>query len=114
MDKNHYETALLLAAGAVLGQIVTILADMSFSVWSFLPMIVVVCLLGAVTVRTIAQKKGLVTTGVKTRLATGVWISVVWELFRRRIIWPVDILKYILLFVVLYIFFKVVQRTWEV
>jgi len=113
MDKNYYETALLLASGAVLGQILTILIDMSFSVLSFVPMIVLVCLLGVVSVRTVSQKKGLVKTSVKTRLVTGVWVSLVWELFRRRIIWPLDILKYVMLFVVLYALFKVVQRTWE-
>jgi len=37
MNKKGYETAVLLAAGAVLGQIIAVLLEMSFTVLSFIP-----------------------------------------------------------------------------
>jgi hypothetical protein len=113
MDKEHYKTALLLAAGAALGQILCILIDVSFSIWGFLPMILLVFLLGALSLRSIARNKGLVTAGVRTRVATGVWIFLVWELLNRRIIWLVDMFKVALLFVVLFSLAAILERRWE-
>jgi len=93
MDRHHYETALLLASGAVLGQLVIILAEIAFSVWSFIPMIGLTLLLGAVSLRAISRNKGLITAGVNSRLITGLWIFLVWDLLRRRILWLPDVLK---------------------
>lgn len=113
MDKGYYETALLLAAGAVLGQIISILLEISFSIWSFVPMSIVIIFLGSVSLRNIAKNESLVTAGVRTRVATGVWIYLVWELFRIRVIWLVDILKFALLVVVLFFLYKIVHKRWE-
>ena len=113
MDKEHYKMVLLLAAGAALGQGLCILIDVSFSIWGFLPMILLVLVLGVLSLRSIARNKGLVTAGVRTRVATGVWIFLVWELLTRRMIWLVDIFKVALLFVVLFGLAAVLERRWE-
>lgn len=114
MDKNCYETGLLLASGAALGQVILILVEMTFSLWSFVPTLFLIGLFGYTSLKALARNKGLVTTGVRTRLTTGAWMFFVWDLCRRRFIWPIDILKFILLFVVLYLLYRVVKRTWEV
>lgn len=113
MNKKGYETAVLLAAGAVLGQIIAVLLEMSFTVLSFIPVILVIAVLGGVSLRAAARHKGLTNSSVKTRITTGVWIILVWELLRRRSVWPVDILKFSLLLIVLLILVRIVQKTWE-
>lgn len=113
MDNLHYETVLLLAAGAALGQVLIILMDMSFSLWSFLPVLIFVILLGSVSVRNIAKGGGLTRTGTVTRILTGVWMFLVWELFRRRFIWVLDIFKFFILAVVLCFFYLLVKRKWR-
>ncbi len=114
MDKNDYETGLLLASGAALGQVIAILIEMSFSLWSFVPTLFLIGLFGYTSLRAVARNKGLVTTGVKTRLTTGVWVFFVWDLCRRRFIWPIDLLKFMLLAVVLYLLYRVVRKIWGV
>ncbi len=113
MDKKYYETALVLAAGVVLGQVVAILLEMAFSIWSFVPIALAILLLGFLSLRRIADAKGLINASVKTRIATGVWTFLVWELFRRRFIWIVDVAKFIILFAVLYILYRILRRRWE-
>jgi membrane protein DedA with SNARE-associated domain len=113
MEKNHYETALLLASGAALGQVTAILTEMSASIWSFIPITVLIFLFGYISLKKISDRKSLVHSGVKTRLVTGIWIFLVWDLFRRRFLWPIDILKFLLLVLVLYFLYRVVKRRWE-
>lgn len=113
MDKKFYETALLLAAGAALGQTILILIEMSFRILSFLPVIVVVAVLGVFSLRKIAGYQSLVNSSVKTRLTTGVWILLVWDVLRRRTFAYVDVFKFLLLFAVLYFFYRMLRKRWE-
>jgi hypothetical protein len=113
MDKEHYETALLLTAGAVLGQVISIALAMSWSIWSFVPMSFLVILLGGLSLRSIALQKSLVKTRARTRVITGVWMYIVWELFRLRVVWLIDGAKFSLLFIVLFVLYSIVQKTWE-
>jgi membrane protein DedA with SNARE-associated domain len=113
MNKNHYETALLLGSGAALGQVIAILIEMSASIWSFIPLAGLILLFGYISLKNIADRKSLIHSGVKTRILTGVWTFFVWDLFRRRFLWPVDILKFVLLVLVLYFLYRVVRRRWE-
>jgi hypothetical protein len=114
MDKKYYETALLLAAGAVLGQILALLLEMSFSIWSFIPIALVIVLLGGISLRKIADARSMINSGGKVKIMTGIWIFLVWELFRVRFFWIVDLLKFIILFIVLCFFFRMVHKGWEV
>ncbi len=113
MNNLHYETALLLAVGAALGQVLIILMDMSFSVWSFLPVLIFIILLGSVSVRNIAKSGGLTRTGAVIRISTGMWMFLVWELFRRRFIWVLDIFKFFILAVVLCFFYLLIRGKWR-
>ena len=113
MEKRQYETALLLTAGVLLGEVIAILLALSFSVWSFIPILLVILLLGIISLWKIAHNKSLVKSSARIRLTTGIWVFLVWELMRRRFFWPFDLLKVVLLFVVVYVFYRIVRRAWE-
>lgn len=113
MDKKHYETALLLAAGMVLGQILALFLEVSYSIWSFIPILLLVGLFGSISLRTVSRNRGLLNSGVKTRTLMGVWIFLVWELVRMRLTWLVDIPKFVTLAVILFFFYRIVKKKWE-
>ena len=113
MNRLHYETGILLASGAVIGQIIVILVEMSFSIWSFLPLGVLVMLLGYISLKKIGAHKGLITASDTTKVVTGIVIFVIWDLFRKRFFWPVDIMKFLVLLGMLYFLFRVLKRTWR-
>ncbi|MBU7018040.1 MAG: hypothetical protein HXS44_11070 [Theionarchaea archaeon] len=113
MDKKHYETALLLAAGMVLGQILALFFEVSYSIWSFIPILLMVGLFGGISLRTVSRNKSLTSSGATTRILTGVWIFLVWELVRMRLTWLVDIPKFVILTVIFLFFYRIVKKKWE-